>query len=105
MENVNAQSLATFALVALALLAIWNTVWTSVRNYREARKPRDEEKARLAEVEKHLDNDNRRLNELEQSNRLVLRALSQLIDHELDGNHTDKLEKARDDINEYLINR
>lgn len=105
MENLNGQNLMTFGIVALAILAIWNTVWASYKNYREAKKPRDDEKARLAEVEEHLDNDNKRLNDLEQSTRLMLRGMVQLLDHEIDGNHTELLAAVRDDIETFLINR
>lgn len=106
METIFAQNnLLTFGVVLLAIVATWNTLWTGVRNYREAKKPRDDEKARLDAVEEHLDNDNRRLNELEGSNRLLLRAFSVMLEHEISGDHVEQLERVRDDINTYLINR
>lgn len=105
MESVTEFDLLAAGVVILAVLAAWNTVWTSIKNYREAKRPRDDEKARLDALEKHVDNDNRRLNELEESNRLMLRAISQLIEHEVTGNHDGELRKVQQDINTYLINR
>jgi len=60
------------------------------------------------ELERHaqyLDNDNQRLKDVELSNKLIMRGLMQLMTHAIDGNHVDMLEKARDDINSYLIER
>lgn len=53
----------------------------------------------------HLDNDNKRLNEVEESNRLIMRGVMQLMSHEIDGNHTAQLEKTRDDMNNFLIEK
>lgn len=105
MEALTGDNLLAFGVVALAIIAIWNTVWTAIKNYREAKKPRDDEKARLEAVEEHLDNDNKRLNSLEESNRLMLRGMVQLLEHEIDGNHTELLKDVKDDIETYLINR
>lgn len=61
------------------------------------------EKVRLHE--ERLDRDYRRLNELESSNRLIMRGIMQLMNHELDGNHTAQLKDVRDEIENHLINR
>ncbi len=59
-------------------------------------------------IEKHaeyLNKDKQRLDDMEDSNKLIMRGLMQLMTHEIDGNHVDQLQKARDDINRYLIDR
>lgn len=59
-------------------------------------------------LEKHmeyLDKDKKRLDDMEDSSRLIMRGLMQLMTHEIDGNHTEQLKNARDEINEFLINR
>lgn len=55
--------------------------------------------------EERLANDHRRLNELESSNRLIMRGVMQIMSHEIDGNHTAQLKEVRDDMENYLINR
>lgn len=59
-------------------------------------------------IEKHaeyLDNDNRRLKDVEDTNRLIMRGIMNLLSHEIDGNHTSQLEEVRDDMNKYLMNK
>ena len=59
-------------------------------------------------IEKHseyLDSDNKRLKNMEDSNRLIMRGMMNLMTHEIDGNHVDQLVKTRNDIQKYLINK
>ena len=59
-------------------------------------------------LEKHaqyLDNDDKRLESMEQSNKLIMRGVMQLMSHEIDGNHTAQLKKTRDDMENYLIEK
>lgn len=73
--------------------------------YQASKKPdteRDEAIKRHAEL---LNNDNRRLRELEDSNKIILKSLLAIMSHELDGNHTDELEKRQAEIKEFLIDR
>lgn len=76
-----------------------------VKTVREWAKPAVDVAGRLDRHDELLANDNKRLGELEESNRLMLRAISQIIEHEVSGNHTEQLKKVRDDINSYLINK
>ena len=52
-----------------------------------------------------LDNDNKRLNALEKSNSLTMKALLALLKHSIDGNDTAGMKKVRDELEEYLIDR
>ena len=56
------------------------------------------DKRRIEEIEKRQD-------EAERMNKLQLKALFTLLGHEIDGNHTDQLQKVRGEINEYLIEK
>ena len=59
-------------------------------------------------IEKHseyLDSDNKRLKEMEETNKLIMRGVMGIITHEIDGNHTDQLKATMNDMQEYLINR
>jgi len=55
-----------------------------------------------------LAKDNERIKGLEdqmkETTRIQNRALLQLMNHSLDGNHIDKLKQARDEMEDYLIN-
>ena len=71
----------------------------------KAKKPdteRDEALKRHAEL---LDNDNRRLKELEESNNIIMQSMLAIMSHAIDGNHTEDLKQARDDLQKYLIKR
>lgn len=73
-----------------------------VNKYRKPDKDRDEQ------MKKHqamLDNDNKRLKELEEGNKVMMQAMLAMMSHELDGNHTEQLRQAHDALKEYLINR
>lgn len=56
-------------------------------------------------VEKHIDSDNKRLQIIEEGNRVTQRALLALLSHALDGNDTDELKNAKDKLKEYLVNK
>lgn len=65
----------------------------------------EEHERQLEKHAEHLDNDNRRLNDVEQSNKIIMRGMMNLMSHEIDGNHTEQLKKSRDEMHEYLIER
>lgn len=69
------------------------------------KKPDEDRDKMIKEHEKKLDNDHKRLMELEESNKVMMRSMLALMSHELDGNHRAELEKARDDLQDYLIRR
>ena len=59
-------------------------------------------------IKKHseqLDNDHKRLKELEEGNKVIMQALLAIMSHELDGNHITQLQQAHDSLKEYLIKR
>lgn len=52
-----------------------------------------------------LDNDNKRLKNLEEANNMILEALFALLSHGIDGNDTASMKKVKDKLNDYLIHR
>lgn len=60
---------------------------------------------RVKEFENYFNKDNRRLEELEEGNRVTQQAILALLSHSINGNDTDKLTKARDDLQNYLISK
>ena len=83
--------------------------------YKAANKAQEPEKIqneRLDALEKqvqkfaeYLDRDNRRLNSLDEGNRVTQQALLALMSHAINGNDIDKLSRAKDDLESYLINK
>ena len=83
------------------IAALWG-LWKIVK---ELKKPNDDLKAAVSKHTKLLDNDNKRLKEYEESNRMILQCLLVIINHEITGNGIENLKHARDDLQEYLINK
>lgn len=83
------------------IAAVWG-IWKIVK---EIRKPNDNLKAEVSKHTRLLDNDNKRLKEYEESNRMILQCLLVIINHEITGNGIENLKHARDDLQEYLINK
>lgn len=57
------------------------------------------------EYEKRFKSDLRRIEIMEEGNRVTQKALLALLAHARDGNNTKQLEVAENDLKEYLINR
>lgn len=98
--------------ICAGCLSIWGVVKAVVEIRRMAGKPTDALMDKLshieAAVEEHkrmLDNDNRRLDTQDESQRLLLCGMLQLMNHEIDGNHTAQLVKQRQEIEDYLLKR
>lgn len=69
----------------------------------------DRQLAELAEwrkgVDAKLDNDNRRLNQSEDSERITQRALLALLAHGIDGNHQEQMKKVKEELEYHLISK
>lgn len=80
---------------------IWG-VWKIVKEFR---KPNNEMKAKVEKHDQLLDKDNKRLKEIEESNKMIMKSLSVIINHEITGNGIEKMKTTRDELQEYLIDR
>lgn len=89
----------------LAFCAFVTTLWGVWKIVKEIKKPNDDLKNTVAQHDKLLDNDNKRLKEIENSNRMILQCLLVIINHDITGNGIEKMKTARDELQEYLINR
>lgn len=83
------------------------------------KKPNVAQNARLDEHEKwlkkhddeietlkgHLDKDKRRLDSIEEGNRVTQKALLALLAHAIDGNNIEPCREAKTDVEQYLISR
>ena len=99
--------------VVLALVLSAFNLWDKLDAKKKALKaPTEAMMSRLESVEKKLEQyddyfrrDLRRIEILEEGNRVTQKALLALMSHAIDGNDIERLRKAKDDLNEYLINR
>lgn len=80
-------------------------LWGLWKIVKEARKPNDDLKAKVEKHDRLLDKDNKRLEEVETSNQMILQSLLVIINHEITGNGVEKMKTVRDSLEEYLIKR
>ena len=99
-------------IIAAAIILLGGAGGVVVGLYRWARKPNDNQNARLDKHDELLDNDNKRLNALEawkaeknDSERLIMKALYAMMQHSLDCNHTEKIKASMGELEEYLFNK
>ena len=107
-----ADIITMFLGICAAIVSISAATTVIVKLIQHAKAPDRKQNERLDELEKKVkhfdslfDNDNKRLNELEEGNRVTQQALLALLSHSINGDDTDKLTKARDDLQRYLIER
>ena len=60
---------------------------------------------RFKQYDSHFDRDLRRLESIEEGNRVTQKVLLALVSHALDGNDVEALRDAKRDMEQYLINR
>lgn len=93
----------SFACVVITTLGGAGAIIISIiKWWKQPDKDRDE---MLKEHDKKLDNDHKRLQELEESNKIMMQSMLALMSHAIDGNHQEELKQARDDLQSYLIRR
>lgn len=97
----------------LSAIVLVNSVVMIFVNWKKNKlKPHDDlkEKIRKDEVmllehEKALKDDDIRFKTIEDAQKITNKCMLALIDHELTGNSVDKLRSAKNDLQDYLINR
>lgn len=100
-------------LLAIAVIFLFVEIYTkimgAIKTHREE-KTRKEQPVNTLEqtVQQHeakLEKDHERLNNLEESNRIMMRAMMALMSHELNGNSNDKLQASYEEIQQFLIDK
>lgn len=97
---------------ASAIVLLSNAAEKIAKVVKAAKAPNEEQDRRLTAAEKDiadikgfLANDKKRLDSLEEGNRVTQRALIALLGHGLDGNNQKEMATAKADLESYLINR
>ena len=98
--------------ICAAICTIAAALTVLYRAAKKAQEPELQQNKRLDELERkvdkfaeYLDRDNKRLNAVDEGNRVTQQALLALMSHAINGNDVDKLTRAKDDLETYLINR
>jgi ribulose kinase len=104
--------LAAVLAVAGGISTLGNAANWIVKLVQVMKAPNAEQDRQLAElkewrksVDQKLDNDNRRLNRNEDSERITQRALLALLAHGIDGNHQKQMEEAKEELQNHLISK
>jgi hypothetical protein len=105
MENLSLVQIRDFVIVALALLAFIVLLGNVIKTVKGWLEPGMSEAEWRRDVDDKLDRDNKRIASLEEGNKVICKALMALLSHEINGNSNDKLQKALEGLNEYLIER
>ena len=109
MENITFGQLAGLAALVLVLVGAYNTIMSAAKNWREEKKRKDAPvntlETKVNEHEDKLKRDHERLTDLEDSNRIILRALMAMLSHEINGNSDERLRASFEEIQKYLIEK
>lgn len=96
--TITSEQILGFCTLVGALWATWKIV-------KEIKKPKEDLVAKVQLHDELLKKDNERLKEMETSNKLVLQCLLIIINHDITGNGIESMKEARDELQEYLINK
>jgi hypothetical protein len=96
--TITSEQILWFCGLVTAIYGLWKIV-------KELKKPNDDLKAMVLLHDELLKKDNERLKEVENSNKMILQCLLIIINHDITGNGIDRMKVARDELEEYLINK
>ena len=103
LEKLTLAEIKDFVIVLVAILAFIVLIGNVIKTLRDWRQPQMSEAEWRRDVDRKLDSDNKRIEHLEQGNKVKCKALMALLSHEINGNSNDKLEKALSELSNYLI--
>ena len=95
---ITSEQILGFCALVTALWGIWKII-------KELKKPNANLKESVAKHDILLDQDNRRLKTIEDSNKMILQSLLVIINHDITGNGIEKMKEAREELQEFLINK
>ena len=81
------------------------SIWGVIKIWKELKQPNEAKTKMLLAHEEKLEKIDERLKEIESAVRLNLQSSLVTINHDITGNGIDQLKNARNEIQEYLINK
>lgn len=103
MSEVTFDQIVIVVLLLLAGVNAGNTVLSFVKNIKEAKKPHDDHVTKVNEHEEKLDRDWQALQLMRDELGILLNGQMLLLQHEITGDHIEKLQEHQDFIQRYLI--
>lgn len=95
-----------------AIVAVAAAIGVIVSAVKKAKTPNQKQNERLDNLEHRVDrhdellgNDKKRLDKIDEGNRVTQRALLALLKHGIDGNDIESMRKAESDLETYLIEK
>lgn len=108
-NGITPSGLWTFIYVLVGLCLLFITFGSVVKTIKELRQPnvnsKEDVNTKLTRDKERLDLHTEQIAELKESSKIQCAALIALLDHELHNGNADQMQKARDDLNNYLINK
>ena len=105
MDNLTLAQIRDAVIVLLAVMAFIVLLGNVIKTIKGWTKPLNDMESWREDVNTKLDKDNKRLNDLEEGNRVICRGILALLSHEINGNSKEKLMNSQKEITDYLINR
>lgn len=96
--TITSAQIVGFCALVTALYGVYKIV-------KELKKPSEDLKAEVHQHDEIITADHERLKDVEQSNKMILQCLLVIINHDITGNCIDKMKEARDELQEFLINK
>lgn len=100
--------MAEFTISSTELLKLCSTIallWGTYKIFKEWKKPSDDLKKKIEQHDQFLNQDKKRIDGIDESNKILCKSMLVLINHEITGNGIDKMKQARDELQDYLIKR
>ena len=99
--------------VSAGILTVFNLIDRIIQYANKPKETADELKRRIEMLERKTDEDFRQkfddydkeLASIKESNKVTQRAILALLKHSIDGNNTDSLHKAEEELTDYLTNK
>lgn len=103
MEALTLVQIRDFVIVALAILAFIVLIGNVVKTIRDWRQPGQSVAQWRREMDENMRDNSDKIKKVEDGNKVIMKALIAIMNHEINGNSVDKLQKALGELNDYLI--
>ena len=106
------QIYAAILVICAAIITIGNAASIIIRAAKAVKVPEDRQNDRLTKLEERMArydelfaSDNKRLNTIEEGNRVTQKAILALLKHGIDGNQVAAMQKAEEELQGFLIDK
>ena len=96
--TITSEQILGFCALVTSLFGVWKII-------KEIKKPNANLKETVTKHDMLLKTDNKRLKDIEDSNKMILQSLLVIINHDITGNGIEKMKAAREELQEFLINK